>query len=76
MHSKLKEGYIINGALKDTISDITGLVLSVMGIFLPGASVAIQIAKAIVLHYGEKIIGGAIGVNFTENVSVRAKYYT
>ena len=28
------------------------------------------------LHYGGKIIGGAIGVNFTENVSVRAKYYT
>ena len=56
MHSKLtkddKEGYIINGALKDTISDITGLVLSVMGIFLTGASVAVQIAKAIVLHYG------------------------
>ena len=80
MHSKLtkddKEGYIINGALKDTISDITGLVLSVMGIFLTGASVAVQIAKAIVLHYGGKIIGGAIGVNFTENVSVRAKYYT
>ena len=80
VHSKLtkddNEGYIINGALKDSISDITGLVLSVMGIFLPGASVAAQIAKAIVLHYGGKIIGDAIGVNFTENVSVRAKYYT
>ena len=50
--------------------------MSVMGIFFPGASVAFQIAKAIVLHYGGKINGGAIGVNFTENVSVRAKYYT
>lgn len=80
VYSKLtkedSEGYVIRGAIKDTISDITGLVLSVMGIFLPGTSVAIQIAKTIVLHYGGKIICGAIGVKFAENVSVQAKYYT
>lgn len=70
------EGYVINGALSDTLSDIAGLVLSVIGVFLPASSIGAQIAWAIVLHYGGNVVGDAIGVTFTENVSVDATHYT
>lgn len=74
--SRDSEGYVINGVLADTLSDVTGLVLSVIGAVLPGSSTAAQIAMAIVLHYGGNVIGDTIGVIFTENVSVDATHYT
>lgn len=76
--SRDSEGYVINGALVDTISDIVGLILSAIGVFFsdPYSPIAVQIAKAIVLQYGGNVLGDAIGVTFTENVSVDATHYT
>lgn len=70
------EAYVIKGAFSDSIADVAGLILSVMGVFIPGASTAVKIANAIVLYYGGKIIGNAIGVTFAENVAVDATHYT
>lgn len=70
------ESYTINGALSDTISDITGIVLSILSVFIQPTSIASSIALAIVSYYGGNIAGGAIGVIFTETVAVSATYYT
>lgn len=70
------EAYTINGALSDTISDIAGVALSVLSAFIPTVSAASKVAVAIVSYFGGNIAGGAIGVIFTEEVSVDATYYT
>ncbi|WEG35121.1 hypothetical protein PYS61_04060 [Amygdalobacter indicium] len=74
--SRDSEGYVINGALADTLSDVAGLILSAIGACIQVPSIAAQIAMAIVLYYGGNVIGDAIGVTFTENVSVDATHYT
>lgn len=70
------ESYTINGAVADTISDISGIILSVLSAFIPSANVATSIAIAIVSAFGGNVAGGAIGVAFTEEVAVDATYYT
>ena len=70
------EAYTINGAVTDTISNIAGLILSVLSAAIPTTSVATTIAIAIVSYFGGNVAGGQIGVAFTEDVSVDATYYT
>lgn len=70
------ESYIINGAVSDLLSDISGIILSVLFSVISTANVAQTIAIAIVSYYGGNILGGKIGVAFSEPVAVEATYYT
>lgn len=70
------ESYVINGAMSDTISDFTGLLFSFLSTFIPTPGIISRIAVTIVSYYGGKVAGGAIGVAFTDEVSVRASHFT
>lgn len=70
------ESYIINGALSDLLSDISGIILSVLFSVISIANVAQTIAIAIVSYYGGNTLGGKIGVALPEPVTVEATYYT
>lgn len=70
------ETYNLNGYITDTISDITGILLSFFICFIPVETTLAKIAVAIVGYYGGKTTGGIIDVIFSENVAVDATYYT
>lgn len=70
------ESYIINGDLADTLSDIAGILVSVLCVFISTEITITKIAIAIVSYYGGNVAGGAIGVIFTEKVAVDATHYT
>ena len=81
VYSKLtnrdNEAYTINGKKSDTLAVITGLIASVVSVFVSGGlSIPKQIAVAIISSAGGSVAGGAIGVVFTEEVAVNASYYT
>lgn len=69
------ESYTINGIKSDTLAVITGLIGSVLSVFLPDMEFWKEIAVAIVSAFGGSIVGNAIGVIFSEQVAVDAYYY-
>jgi len=70
------ESYTINGKTTDTLAIITGVVASIISIFVPQATIWKQIAVAIISSVGGSAAGGAIGVVFSEPVAVEAYYYS
>lgn len=70
------ESYTIRGKETDTLATIVGAIASVISLFIPAATVPRQIAIAIISAFGGSIAGGAIGVAFSESVSVHAEHYT
>ena len=69
------ESYTINGEATDTLAVITGIIISVLSIFSPLLKICEQIAVAIISAAGGSVLGGAIGVFFSEDVAVNAYYY-
>lgn len=69
------ESYTVNGKASDTLAIITGAILSALSVFLPAASIARQIAIAIISGVGGSVAGGAIGKAFREEVAVYARHY-
>ena len=81
VYSKLEysdeESYTIYGQQKDTMAVIVGIVFSIISVFLSGGvSLAQQIAIAIISAAGGSVAGGAIGVSFSDEVSVLALHYS
>ncbi|MCH5261132.1 MAG: hypothetical protein J1F18_15400 [Lachnospiraceae bacterium] len=70
------ESYTINGKKTDTLAIIAGLIASVLSVFVPAATIGRQIAIAIISGLGGSVVGGAIGIAFSEDVAVNSKYYT
>lgn len=52
------------------------MIIRVLYALLHIEATAAKIAAAIVIAFGGSIAGGAIGVNFTEDVAVEADHYT
>lgn len=71
-----EESYTINGKAADTAADIAGIIISILvAHYIPASTLSAQIATAIISFFGGAAVGDAIGVNFTEKVSVKADYY-
>ena len=70
------ESYTVNGKASDTLSDIAGIITSILvPIGLGAAGIAGIIAEVIVGFFAGKIVTGAIGTAFSEEVAVTAHYY-
>lgn len=52
------------------------MITSVLSVFVPAATIGRQVAIAIISGLGGSVAGGAIGIAFSEDVAVNAKYYT
>lgn len=80
VHSKYNgydnPGFKIHGDAADTLAVITGAIAGVLSEFITSTTIYGKIAKAIVSSFGGSIAGGAIGVTFTELVSVDEYSYT
>lgn len=69
------ESYRINGTATDTLSIIVGAAVSIGLGAIPGINL-LELVGAIITSLGGSIAGGAIGIIFSESVSVIATYYT
>ncbi|MDE6840643.1 MAG: hypothetical protein K2P49_07325 [Oscillospiraceae bacterium] len=71
------ESYVVNGKAADAVADVAGILFSIfISYAFPAAELSKIVAEAIISFFGGKIIGNAIGVNFTEKVAVESYYYS
>ena len=71
------ESYTIHASVSDTIATLAGLMVSALATILSdGQNICIQVITSIVSSLGGSVAGGAIGVKFSEPVSVDAYHYT
>lgn len=72
------ESFTINAGAKDTLALIVGAVVGILAVFIShglAASISQDIVIAVVSNFGGSVLGGAIGVNLSEEVAVDAYYY-